>query len=87
MSQKRQIPDDHEIQETLAQREDHRGSNYPRWAFWALATLVVLCLVLVTWFWAVLLYPPSSNMHPLQGHRTPDNRPMNLSAASDGRSL
>jgi hypothetical protein len=28
-----------------------------RFAFWALAVLVVACLALVTWFWTVMLSP------------------------------
>ena len=32
-------------------------------AYWALAVLVALCFALVTWFWAIMLWPSHSSTH------------------------
>jgi hypothetical protein len=36
-------------------------SRQLRFAFWGLGTLVMLCLLLVVWFWTVILCPPHSD--------------------------
>ena len=56
--------EDHEAKATWLPDRSSSGVFQLRLASWALGTVVVLCLLLVVWFWTLILLPPHSEGVP-----------------------
>lgn len=57
----------------VSPKPTHGANNVARFAYWALAVLVALCLALVTWFWTVMLCPSRSANHYDNEIRSPES--------------